>query len=68
MPPPPNQHLIDRARASAHEAALFIRVLPLYNGLQDRMYVNVAALLIDRSGATRGEWNTQVMGPGSPRL
>jgi hypothetical protein len=68
MPPPPNQHLINRARASAHEATLFIRVLPLFNGLQDRMYVNVAALLIDRSGAERGEWNTQVMGPGSPRL
>lgn len=68
MPPPPNQHLIDRARASAQEATLFIRVLPLFNGLQNRMYVNVAALLIDRSGAERGEWNTQVMGPVSPRL
>lgn len=68
MPPPPNQHLVDRARATAHGAVLYIRVLPLYQGLQERMYVNVAALLIDRSGATRGEWVTQVMAPGAPRL
>lgn len=68
MAPLPNQHLVDRARGSAHEAALFIRVLPLYNGLQDRMYVNVAALLIDKSGAERGEWVTQVMAPAAPVL
>ena len=68
MAPPPNQHLIDRARGTAHGAVLYIRVLPLYQGLQDRMYVNVAALLIDRSGAPRGEWVTQVMAPGAPRL
>jgi hypothetical protein len=68
MPPAQNQHLIDRARASAHEAALFIRVLPLYKGLQDRMYVNVAALLIDKSGTERGEWVTQVMAPPAPAL
>jgi hypothetical protein len=68
MPPAPNQHLIDRARASAHEAVLFIRVLPLYKGLQDRMYVNVAALVIDKSGTERGEWVTQVMAPAAPAL
>ncbi len=68
MPPAPNQHLIDRARGSAHEAALYIRVWPIYAGLQDRMYVNVAALLIDKSGADRGEWVTQVMAPAAPAL
>ncbi len=68
MPPGPNQHLIDRARASAYEAVLFVRVLPLYKGLQDRMYVNVAALLIDKSGTERGEWVTQVMAPEAPAL
>lgn len=68
MAPSPKQHLIDYARASAHEAVLFVRVLPLYRGLQGRMAVNVAALLIDRSGAERGEWVTQVMAPPAPRL
>jgi len=68
MAPPPNQHLIDRARATAHDAVLYIRVLPLYRGLQDRMYVNVAALLVDKAGVERGEWVTRVMAPGAPRL
>ncbi len=68
MTPPPNQHLIDHARGSAHEAVLFLRVLPMYRGLQERMYVNVAALIVDKSGAERGEWVTQVMAPAAPDL
>jgi hypothetical protein len=68
MAPAPNQHLLDRARASAHEAVVFIRVLPFYNGLQGRMYVNVASLLVDRTGTERGEWVTQVMAPAAPAL
>lgn len=68
MPPPPTQHLVERARGSAHEAVLFVRVLPVYSGLQQRTYVNVAALLIDRSGRERGEWVTQLMAPMPPAL
>jgi hypothetical protein len=60
--------LAERAKTSAHEATLFIRVLPLFRGLGGRAYVNGAAMLIDKSGKLLAEWNTQLMAPEAPDL
>ncbi len=64
----PVKPLVERAKSSAHDATLFIRVLPLFRGLGGRMYVNTAAMLIDKSGVRLAEWITQLTAPTGPDL
>jgi hypothetical protein len=54
--------------ASVQDLDLHATTLEQLRGLLDRMYVNVAALLIDKAGVERGEWVAQIMAPGAPRL
>lgn len=64
----PVKPLVERAKSSAHDATLFIRVLPLFRGLGGRMYVNTSAMLIDKSGVLLAEWITQLTAPPGPEL
>ncbi len=66
--PDPLIPLVERAKRTEHEATLFVRVLPLFRGLQGKTYVQAAAMLFDPKGKRLAEWNTQVMGPESPDL
>jgi hypothetical protein len=64
----PLQHLVDRAKASAEEATLFVNVLPVFAGVRGDSSVSVAATLIERSGRRLADWSTVVKGPAAPAL
>lgn len=56
------EHFVQRARASAHDAVLFVQVEPVYHLRADLVRVQTRAWLFARSGSLIQEWKVGLAG------